>query len=191
MDSNQAENQYEAVNEFEMQNGSDGYNDNNFHQDNDQPTRCISKKTSYMIAGIGVCTAIALILGLSIGLTRDSGDDVIKPTPRPTVPPEFDFLRISCFPEGERDGPITESKCQERGCIYQPSSVEGVPPCFISFSEEEHSHGYRMTGDATQTELGWSVELHARGKSIFGSPIKILRMDVEMRGDNILRFKVT
>lgn len=100
-------------------------------------------------------------------------------------------MRHDCFPEswGGFDK-VTRESCEERGCIYQPAVSQG-PTCYIN----QDSYGYKTVGDKIETDLGFMYHLTHRGRknpfSHLGSPdIPNITFTVEMRGNDVLRFKV-
>ena len=101
------------------------------------------------------------------------------------IKPE-DLIKIDCYPE-EMGNPVTEEKCAQRGCVYDPHVHEKIPKCYIPSDGE---YGYRVY-DTSKTKHGFRYHMYRKSKpGIYGNDIKELIMDIEMRKDNLLRIKV-
>ena len=98
---------------------------------------------------------------------------------------------IDCNPEAFRSVDIlTKAECESRGCKYDDTHSQ-LPSCF----QEPRNSGYRVAGPKIDTALGFQYLLQHKGKkgpysSDKNKDIEFLTFEVEMRDDNILRFKV-
>ncbi|XP_063403845.1 maltase-glucoamylase-like [Mytilus trossulus] len=106
----------------------------------------------------------------SISWTRESTD--------------VENTRIDCYPErlGNVDL-VTKEKCESRHCIYDPTNSLS-PDCYFP-----SNMGYKLAG-SYETELGMDYNLTWEGLSPFGNPIRNAIFRVEMRENNVLRFKL-
>ena len=153
-----------------------------------------------------ILALIGALIGVSIYFTNknnDLEDDNAKKTSKlaqlsqigevtesPTTDslPDVDVLnkRIDCIPEAaSKFVEATEELCHKRGCYFQKSGVDGVPDCY--FSEKV---GYSVKS-YTETSLGLRLKLELNGNGgPFGNDWKHVDLNVEMRGNDIIRFTV-
>ena len=98
---------------------------------------------------------------------------------------------IDCNPEAFRGvDVISKAECERRGCNYDDTHSQ-LPSCF----QAPGNSGYRVAGPKIATALGFQYLLQHKGnKGPYSSDknkdIEFLVFDVEMRGKDILRFKV-
>lgn len=93
------------------------------------------------------------------------------------------FQRIDCIPEAQ-GGVVkaTQELCNRRRCLYSDS---GEPVCYFSSMQ-----GY-MAKEYENTDLGFRVYLEKKVDGPFGDDFQEAVFNVEMRGDNIIRFTVS
>lgn len=109
------------------------------------------------------------------------------PTNAPTRKPDMDEMlkRIDCIPEAH--GGVVEATlelCDRRGCTYSDTGEAGIPACYFGSDQ-----GYRVTS-YEDTTLGFRVYLNKKIDGPFGNDLEKAVFELEMRGDNIIRFKV-
>jgi len=85
---------------------------------------------------------------------------------------------------------LTRDLCEERGCIYNPDISQG-PMCYFNLD----NYGYKVVGQMIETDLGFTYQLQRKSQAgpfnNLGSPdIQTLMFTVEMRSNEVLRFKV-
>ena len=106
-----------------------------------------------------------------------------------TIPPSTDELlqRTDCIPEAKgQNVNVTEALCFKRGCIFDENDYGiDAPHCF--FSSEKM--GYKVSNYQT-TGLGFKCDLDLKGQGPFGLDLNHMEFEVQMLGDNIIRFKV-
>ncbi|XP_064624521.1 maltase-glucoamylase-like [Lineus longissimus] len=137
---------------------------------------------------VGILAVIAVIMVPTIILTsRPRTDDVTSP-PTTDEPPatEAEMLRVNCLPDvAGLSGEVSKEVCDNRGCIFAPSANSKVAACYVPSAD----HGYRMIGETKPTSLGFEVELSMKRKGLFGGDIDNVTLAVEMRSNDMLRFK--
>jgi hypothetical protein len=84
---------------------------------------------------------------------------------------------------------VTKQSCENRGCIYKGDASQG-PTCYLN----SENYGYTII-NTNFTEFGFIYHLRHKGRknpfSNLGSPdIPDVLFTVEMRGNDVLRFKV-
>ncbi|KAL4237199.1 hypothetical protein ACF0H5_005579 [Mactra antiquata] len=100
------------------------------------------------------------------------------------VPREELESRINCIPEAEGGVTmVTKELCEDRRCVYEPTSVPGIPHCYYSKQQ-----GYRVESWET-TSLGYRAYLSMKSDGPFGDDIESVIFDVEMRDNETIRFK--
>ena len=98
---------------------------------------------------------------------------------------------LDCNPEAFRGVDVlSETECVNRGCIYDTTHSQ-LPSCLMS----PKAYGYEVAGSREDTELGFKYLLKHKGKlgpysSDENKDIEFLNFEVEMRGNDVLRFKV-
>ena len=108
-------------------------------------------------------------------------------TPSSTESPSL-LQRIDCIPEAKgQNVKVTEELCSRRGCIYDQNNaaVDNIPSCY--FSPEKT--GYTVT-NVRSTPLGFKCDLDLKGKGPFGLDLSHMEFEVQMLGNDIIRFKV-
>ena len=96
--------------------------------------------------------------------------------------------RIDCIPEAQgKYINATLELCQQRKCIFQKSGVEGIPDCYFA-----QNVGYKVKVNSfKETVLGYQLQLEINGfGGPFGNDWKYVDFNVEMRGNDIIRFMV-
>ena len=106
------------------------------------------------------------------------------------VPPSTDELlqRIDCIPEAKgQNVKVTKELCSRRNCIFDTKNYGTItaPACY--FSSEKT--GYKAS-NFQDTGLGFKCDLDLKGQGPFGLDLTHMEFEVQMLGDNILRFKV-
>ncbi|XP_071117585.1 maltase-glucoamylase-like isoform X2 [Haliotis cracherodii] len=95
------------------------------------------------------------------------------------------FSRIDCYPEALswKIG-VTKEECEKRNCIFDKDGRAPFPLCY--FRQEDY--GYSVSGPVEQTTLGFRVPLTRLGEGPFGNDVQNITFNVEMRGNDVLRF---
>uniref|UniRef100_A0A8C2ZM00 alpha-glucosidase n=1 Tax=Cyclopterus lumpus TaxID=8103 RepID=A0A8C2ZM00_CYCLU len=93
--------------------------------------------------------------------------------------------RFDCYPEKDAD----EAKCKARGCIWEPSTMEGAPWCFYP-----QDYGYAAT-EVSSSDSGMTVAITRNKKyRSSGRPespdIDTLRVEIRYHSSNMLQFKI-
>ncbi|XP_060780036.1 sucrase-isomaltase, intestinal isoform X2 [Neoarius graeffei] len=92
--------------------------------------------------------------------------------------------RFDCHPEET----ATEGSCTKRGCIWEPTNLQGVPWCYFPMD-----YGY-ISGPAQETESGWSFDITRNDKypvpRILSRDINTLRVEITYLSSHSLRFKI-
>ena len=153
----------------------------------------LSKKRLLCLAALGT-VLVAGVVGIILAVVLPSPPtDAVNPPAKSTVAPATPSVteqeRVDCYPEAEGglDQPDRE-RCLSRGCEWLESGMPGAPPCFIP-GDGTSGHGYSLISQ-TETALGFQIILKRRGVGLFGENIENIQLDVEYRGDNMIRFKV-
>ena len=98
---------------------------------------------------------------------------------------------LDCNPEAFRGVDVlSETECVNRGCTYDMTHSQ-LPSCLMSPKD----YGYEVAGSREDTELGFKYLLKHKEKagpysSDKNKDIEFLNFEVEMRGNEVLRFKV-
>ncbi|KAK2899547.1 sucrase-isomaltase, intestinal-like [Channa argus] len=100
------------------------------------------------------------------------------------IAPE-EYQRFDCYPEEN----ASEAKCRGRGCIWEPSNIDGVPKCFYP-----KDYGYTVTA-AQETDSGMTVNITQNPKyRSSGRPesrdIDTLRVEIRYHSGDMLQFKI-
>uniref|UniRef100_A0A671YCP6 alpha-glucosidase n=1 Tax=Sparus aurata TaxID=8175 RepID=A0A671YCP6_SPAAU len=95
------------------------------------------------------------------------------------------YQRFDCYPEENSD----EAKCKARGCIWQQSTIAGVPWCYFPTD-----YGYSVS-NSQQTLSGMTVDINRnmryRSSNRPGSPdINNLRVEIIYHKSDMLQFKI-
>ena len=96
----------------------------------------------------------------------------------------LDTDRFDCWPE--KYG-VTQTKCEERGCCWKPSTIqETAPYCF-------HSKNYSriIAKNIERDNAGIKADLYGRQESYFSNSSLTLRLSIEYLSSDILRIKVS
>ncbi|XP_034556178.1 maltase-glucoamylase, intestinal [Notolabrus celidotus] len=96
-----------------------------------------------------------------------------------------EYQRFDCYPEENAD----KAKCEARGCIWQPSTLDKVPWCFYP-----EDYGYTVTKHHI-TDSGMTVDITQNSKyrssGREGSPhINTLRVQINYHSSDMLQFKI-
>ena len=106
-----------------------------------------------------------------------------------TLPPSNEELyrRIDCIPEGKGQYVnVTEDLCLKRNCIYDGKNYgSDAPACYFSTQETGYTASH-----CRDTQLGFKCDLDLKGQGPFGLDLGEMEFEVQMLGDNIIRFKV-
>ena len=124
------------------------------------------------------------------GTAAPSTGTTAAPSTSSTVPPSTDELlqRIDCIPEAKgQNVKVTKELCSRRNCIFDTKNYGTItsPACY--FSSEKT--GYKAS-NFQDTGLGFKCDLDLKGQGPFGLDLTHMEFEVQMLGDNILRFKV-
>ena len=105
-----------------------------------------------------------------------------------TTPPiEELYKRIDCLPEAKGQYVnVTQDLCLKRNCIYDGlNHGNDAPACYFSTEKTGYS-----ASNCRDTQLGFKCDLHLKGQGPFGLDLTMMEFEVQMLGDNIVRFKV-
>ena len=108
-------------------------------------------------------------------------------SPSSTESPSL-LQRIDCIPEAKgQNVKVTEELCSRRGCIYDQNNaaVDNIPSCYFS----PENTGYTVT-NVRNTPLGFKCDLDLKSKGPFGFDLSHMEFEVQMLGNDIIRFKV-
>ena len=158
--------------------------------------RKTATRKKYIIGGIIVVVIIGVVAGLvAYFVTESSEDSSDSPPPATTTTtpapiPEADLVKLDCYPEaGSPQETLTQEKCEQRGCIYEPSDFEGVPDCFVNVE----STGFEVISATSDLTMN-VAEYILRPKNpmgMFGPQFENVSFKVEMVADQILHFSVS
>eukprot|EP00094_Tigriopus_californicus_P002589 TCALIF_02501-PA protein Name:"Similar to Gaa Lysosomal alpha-glucosidase (Rattus norvegicus)" AED:0.10 eAED:0.10 QI:0/0.75/0.55/0.88/0.75/0.77/9/17/845 len=97
-----------------------------------------------------------------------------------------DSDRVDCHP----DPNVTQARCEQRGCIFEPPLGSGrAPVCYLP-----PFYGYRLQGDEVlPTDLGFEaiLERNLAESSYFGQDFSLVRFEVEFQTESRLRVKLS
>ena len=157
-----------------------------------------NKRKKYIIIGV----VAVVVLGVTAGLigyfvsedsSDSSGSNPPPPDTGPTTPapiPEEDLVKLNCFPEASSpQEELTEEKCEQRGCIYEPSDYDGVPDCYV----DVESTGFEVVSAPTMFTSN-VIEYILKPKvstGMFGEQFDNVSFKVESISDQILHFSVS
>lgn len=145
------------------------------------------KKVLVIVVG---CVIVVALIAIVVVAVMNSVEDDKNDEPDPDSPiPEVELMRIDCYPEaGGGVEEATEEACLARGCTWQVSEYDDVPPCFVPQSNE---FGFRVVSGPVDTALGYRWVLAPLNSfAIYGENFADVMFDVEFRKDHLLRFKV-
>lgn len=163
----------------------------------------MDRKNVLIICGIATIAVVAIVLPVTLVLTRNSPEceivtttvptttqNPIVPTKKPYDPSalsEQDKSRIDCFLEAEsRFENLTKFQCEEvRGCIYSPLGYERVPDCFFNRTKL----GYTAES-INQEKEEYFLKKSPLVKSPYLEEIKNLKLTVEYLGQNLVHVKI-
>ncbi|XP_038616574.1 maltase-glucoamylase, intestinal [Tachyglossus aculeatus] len=93
-----------------------------------------------------------------------------------------DVMKIDCYPDQHG---ASESNCQQRGCIWEPTSIPGVPYCYIT-------KNYYTARNIQYSATGITADLTRSAEANFlpSTPISPLRLDITFHQDHLLQFKI-
>ncbi|XP_067678896.1 maltase-glucoamylase-like [Haliotis asinina] len=95
------------------------------------------------------------------------------------------FTRIDCYPEAlSWKISVTKEECEKRNCVFDNSTNAPIPACYF----RQENYGYSVSGPVEQTTLGFRVPLTRLGAGPFGNDVQNITFNVEMRGNDVLRF---
>lgn len=96
------------------------------------------------------------------------------------------YKRIDCIPEAQGGVvKVTQELCSRRRCVYSDTGIKDIPVCYF-----DSDQGYRAVRYET-TNLGYRVNLEKKADGPFGSDFDTAVFNIEMRGDNLIRFTVS
>ena len=157
------------------------------------------KRKKYIIIGV----VAVVVLGVTAGLigyfvsedSNDSSGSNPPPLPKTTTMtpapiPEEDLVKLDCFPEASSpQEELTQEKCEQRGCIYDPSDYDGVPDCYV----DAESTGFEVVSAPTMLTSN-VIEYILKPKvstGMFGEQFDNVSFKVESVSDQILHFSVS
>ena len=157
------------------------------------------KRKKYIIIGV----VAVVVLGVTAGLigyfvnedSNDSSGSNPPPLPKTTTTtpapiPEEDLVKLDCFPEASSPREeLTQEKCEQRGCIYDPSDYDGVPDCYV----DAESTGFEAVSAPTMLTSN-VIEYILKPKvltGMFGEQFDNVSFKVESVSDQILHFSVS
>ena len=156
------------------------------------------KRKKYIIIGV----VAVVVLGVTAGLigyfvSEDSNDSGSNPPPLPKTTtttsapiPEEDLVKLDCFPEASSpQEELTQEKCEQRGCIYDPSDYDGVPDCYV----DAESTGFEVVSAPTMLTSN-VIEYILKPKvstGMFGEQFDNVSFKIESVSDQILHFSVS
>lgn len=96
-----------------------------------------------------------------------------------------DYQRFNCYPEDNAD----EAKCKARGCIWEPTDIQGIPWCYYP-----DDYGYSYTKiDQTNSGITLDISRNQKHRSTNrpGSPdIDNLKVQITFHTSDMLQFKI-
>ncbi|XP_057588529.1 probable maltase-glucoamylase 2 [Hippopotamus amphibius kiboko] len=104
-----------------------------------------------------------------------------------------DEQKFNCYPE---DPTVSEESCRQRGCLWEPTAVPGVPTCFYDTIPNYAGSNiqYLPTGitmDLTHLTAPESARAAAAAASdTLSAAISFLRLSVIYHTENMLQFKI-
>ncbi|XP_065794577.1 probable maltase-glucoamylase 2 [Muntiacus reevesi] len=107
--------------------------------------------------------------------------------------PVSDLQKFNCFPEQPA---VPEESCRERGCLWEPTTVPGVPTCFYDTIPNYTASNiqYLPTGitvDLTHLTASEAAQATASSASdTLSAAIGFLRLSVIYHTENLLQFKI-
>nr|XP_054770877.1 sucrase-isomaltase, intestinal-like [Lytechinus pictus] len=121
-------------------------------------------------------------IGLGVGLTRKKPTITVEPEPTPTEGPKEPvqeaLQRIDCYP----DPGATEQSCEERGCRWSSSDVDGAPWCY--YPKQVDVPGYTMVSASVKNALGFEAILQRRDTPVrYDRPVQRLLFQVEIHSE--------
>uniref|UniRef100_A0A452ESN0 Maltase-glucoamylase 2 (putative) n=1 Tax=Capra hircus TaxID=9925 RepID=A0A452ESN0_CAPHI len=103
--------------------------------------------------------------------------------------PVSDLQKFNCFPEQPA---VSEESCRERGCLWEPTTVPGVPTCFYDTipSYAASNIQYLPTGITVDLTHLTASEAAASASDTLSATIGFLRLSVIYHTENMLQFKI-
>lgn len=144
----------------------------------------VASPTDEQIASPASTTLTSPIFSTDASMTSTSPTALTSPTAPST---EELNKRIDCIPEATGQYVnVTEDLCRKRNCIFDRKDYgNGAPLCFFATQKT----GYRVSR-CQDTKLGFKCDLQLKGQGPFGLDLNIMEFEVQMLGDDIVRFKV-
>lgn len=94
--------------------------------------------------------------------------------------------RLDCIPEAMGNASKANRElCSKRFCIYDDTGEPGIPVCYFC-----PDLGYRVQG-ITHTNNGFRVDLEKKQDGPFGRDIEEAVFEVQMLGNDLIRFTVS
>uniref|UniRef100_F7CQ85 P-type domain-containing protein n=1 Tax=Ornithorhynchus anatinus TaxID=9258 RepID=F7CQ85_ORNAN len=93
-----------------------------------------------------------------------------------------DLEKFDCYPDQHG---ASESTCQQRGCVWEPTSTPGVPFCYIT-------KNYYTAQNIQYSTTGITADLSRSSEPnhLPSTPISALRLVVTFHQDHLLQFKI-
>ena len=158
------------------------------------------KRKKYIVIGVVTVVVLGVTAGLIGYFVSEDSNDSSGSNPPPPLPetttttpapiPEEDLIKLDCFPEASSpQEELTWEKCEQRGCIYDPSDYEGVPDCYV----DAESTGFEVVSAPTMLTSN-VIEYILKPKvstGMFGEQFHNVSFKVESVSDQILHFSVS
>ena len=152
-----------------------------------------STRMKYIVGAVVVLIILGGIAGLvAYFVTKDdSGDPIPVTTTTETTPISIrEVEKLDCYPEaGSPWVELTMENCEARGCIYEPSTLPGVPDCYV----DVESSGFEMVS-APASLAAERLEFMLRPKKVegmFGDQFEMVNFTVQYLGDHLIHFSVS
>uniref|UniRef100_A0A8C3XA55 P-type domain-containing protein n=1 Tax=Catagonus wagneri TaxID=51154 RepID=A0A8C3XA55_9CETA len=96
--------------------------------------------------------------------------------------PVDDLEKFSCYPEGPA---VSQESCQQRGCLWEPTTVPGVPTCFYDTIPNYAASNIQYLPTGITTDLS-----HLTAPEPAPAAAPFLRLSVTYHTEHMLQFKI-
>uniref|UniRef100_A0A6I8P631 Maltase n=1 Tax=Ornithorhynchus anatinus TaxID=9258 RepID=A0A6I8P631_ORNAN len=135
-------------------------------------------------AAVCVCLSLSILLSICFQVTRITG---LRLELGKAYRVEWslkisDLEKFDCYPDQHG---ASESTCQQRGCVWEPTSTPGVPFCYIT-------KNYYTAQNIQYSTTGITADLSRSSEPnhLPSTPISALRLVVTFHQDHLLQFKI-